>query len=179
MDAYLVNIRKTRERLISICGKLGIFLFICFTIYCLSVASILALTLVPPPGFSRLGPLDPFALVPFICSNGAVGFAIFLLAVMFKGIGKDASPFSRRRVQQIQLLGILFLLVVATSAFVTPGIEIGVTDGVSAFSFYGNHAAADSINFDISSLIAAIVCFALSLIFKYGALLQQETDDLM
>lgn len=179
MDKRLNNLKHSRERITCASRKLGVFFGFLFLAFLLINIAILSYALFPPPGFSRFADFSFIAIIPFLCENAAIAFVIFLMSKMFLEIGRGDSPFNALRVRQLQVLGVLFLGAVLAGLFIAPGTEMGAYDGSSVMSFYSSQAPPNSVNIDFGNLGAAVICFALSLIFKYGALLQQETDDLM
>ena len=123
------------------------------------------------------GTISVFAL--FVCNSAALAFALFLICRIFTGMGRGESPFNKTRVRQLQILGLLFILAAISNIFIAPGAEVGVQSGDFVMSFYSSQPANGAPDLDINSWLIAIVCFMLSMIFKYGTLLPQETDDLM
>lgn len=51
----------------------------------------------------------------------------------------------------------------------------GDTEAVFSYPDYGD----DSIYIDTRGILETIACFVLAVIFRYGALLQKESDDLV
>ncbi len=179
MDKHLSSIRRTRARLISTCKILSIFFFICLLLYCIAIAAIFIYIVAPPAGFSYIGPPSLLDLSPLILSTVAGGFTIFLLWRLFREIGGGGSPFTMMRVRQIQALGTLFLIAAMCNLLITPNGDVGVISGDAHMLLNSDPSASDSATVDVTSFMTAIVCFALSLVFKYGAALECEADDLV
>ena len=180
MDRHLIAIRKTRARLESICKTLGIVSLIVFILYCVAVAAIILCMAFPPSGFSRIGPLSPLDLVPFVANTAATGLAIFVFWRLFAEIGRGSSPFNPLRIRQTQVLGMLFLLSAVANFFAFPSVDVGVSNGEAHMLLNSTaQPPSDDLNIDLSSIAASIICFALSLIFKYGSTLECEADDLV
>lgn len=179
MDARLAGIKRGRSRLTAISRKLGIVFLICFIVYCLAIAAISFFILLPPEGFFRIGNGTISIFFLFVLSNAASAFALFLISRIFAEMGCGESPFNKTRVRQLQALGLLFIFAAISNSLIVPGAEVGVQSGDFTVSFYSGQPAGGSPDLDINSWLIAIVCFMLSMIFKYGALLQQEADDLM
>lgn len=179
MDNRLVNIQRASAKLASLSKALSILFIAFFVLYSISIAAILLYMLLLPQGFSYIEPSSPLALVPLMLDSLAKDFVLLLLGLIFRDIGKGSSPFSARRIKQIQILGALFLVIALSNSLAIPGVEIGAANGDAHMSFYDNRPSDSSIYIDFSGLLTAATCFALSLVFKYGSILQQETSDLI
>ena len=179
MDKRLRDINASKQRLVSLARRLGVAFLVVFALYCIGAIAVAIYALWPPNGFIRIGDGSLILLAPFLCGAITTGLTLYLLSRMFAEIGRGESPFTRLRVRQLQVLGALFLLTAVSNLFVIPGSEVGAQDGSLTLSFYSPQPAEGTIDVDFPSIVIAIICFALSLIFKYGALLQCETDDLV
>lgn len=183
MDRRLNQMKIEQKRITAFCRRLSWVLYIFFIAYCLTVALVAWVSAFPPASFSYVGPSDPMLFIPMICNLGAGGVAIFVIARMLQKVGKGLSPFSLSSSRQIKILAIILLIGVVSEAIIDPGARIGSesTTGSISFGFSGSSsgAAYESVHIDFTSLLVSIICFALSPIFRYGALLQSEADDLM
>ncbi len=91
---------------------------------------------------------------------------LFFLESVFKTIEKCESPFSDEVVRNLNKFA--FSLI--------PWIFVGtLRSGI--MSAFGVGSTRTSFTVDIGSLILVLVVFALAYIFKYGAVLQQESDE--
>ncbi len=124
------------------------------------------------------GELWPVAAIPILI----VGATIL---VVLQGISSDIacghSPFSIAHARKIAFLGIAFLLNALVPLIASAGnIEIDLVFGILACNpnplvlyIPGGPIV------DFGSLVAALVALALALLWRYGALLQQQSDDLV
>lgn len=178
MDQHLAEIERSRIALTSLCRKLEWVFFGVFAIYCLAYLAILFYALVPPEGLNPVGPANALELLPLALETVAGGYALLLIGLMFRSGGKGNSPFSRYFIRHLKVLGILFLACVVAGLFITPGMQFGAVNETSEMIVdYGT--AKEDLSIDTASLFASVVCFALSTIFRYGALLQDEVENLM
>ena len=125
-------------------------------------------------GFSSLLPA-----VPALLSVFSGGFILFLIKQIVRDIGKGNSPFSVKHIRQIRLLGVVFLVIMVCNLFIAPSQNVGVQNGDAQMFLYSGSNNAGSMKIDMSSFISAIVCFVLSVVFKYGSTLENETNDLI
>ena len=110
-------------------------------------------------------------------------FAIYgVILLVMRSIAKDVaqgrSPFTIAHANQIRIIAWLFLTgfvlgILISSGFVSVanagGFHIGLASDESA-----NYSV---ISIDVKSVVGAVVCFSLSSVWKYGALLQADSDD--
>lgn len=178
MDQHLAEMKRSRIALASICRKLQWVFFGVFAIYCVAYLAILFFAFMPPEGFSPVGPANALELLPLALKTVAGAYALLLIGLMFRSCGKGNSPFSRYFVRHLKILGVLFLACVVAGLFITPGTQFGaVTDTSEMIVDYGTER--EDLSIDVTILFVAIACFALSTIFRYGALLQDEVENLM
>lgn len=179
MDSRLSALTRSRRTIVSISKKLSWVFAIAFALYCIVFISIALLILFAPVGYDVLAPTCPFAWLPVFCSILSGGLALFVLTILFRCIGRGESPFTKFASTQFIVIGAVLLLGVVSEALIAPGTAIGVADGVAAMAVEYNQNPASTVHIDVKGFIVSISCFALSAIFRYGAILQCEADDLM
>lgn len=181
MDAHLSQLIKTKRNTIRIFKKLQWVFFAIFAMYCIAIAAILAYSVFQPFGYEYVGPDSVISIIPVVCNGIAGGLAIFVLGLISREIGKGSSPFSSQIATLLNVLGFLLLVSFISTLFIQPGIEIGAVNDVTATGMsveYSGHQ--DSVfNLDLKTLLSSIACFAMSAVFRYGAILQIEADDLV
>lgn len=182
MDKRFDQIEKSRKNITRFCRWLSWAFNVFFAGYCLAVAGVTFFAIFPLPGFSYVGPDSMLAFLPIVCNVFAGGLALFLVAQMLRTVGKGLSPFSLSCSRQIQVLAVMLLIGVVAGAFIAPGAQVGSVSesGAMVFDFPGaSKNDMYTMHIDLKGLFLSIICFALSPIFRYGALLQSEADDLM
>ena len=179
MDNRVLRLNKRKKLIVSICKKMQWLFFAIFAIYLIIVGIIAFYAMSLPNGFQFVGSSSLVSLIPIICNTAACGFVILILGIIFREIGKEASPFTFKIAKFIDVLAVILLVSFLSGFFIQPGSQVGaVSDSaMMAVDYDGN--PVNVINVEISSLIASIVCFAMSAVFRYGAILQIETDDLV
>ena len=96
--------------------------------------------------------------------SGVLGAAIMAAAaVMFFRIAKDGIPFTAKNVRTVRIIGILFL-VNAVIPSVTAAGFIGTANGVGGIV-------------NPSALAEGLLFLFIAHIIRYGAMLQQESDE--
>lgn len=179
MDNQLLRIQSAKSRLAVTCRRLRLLFLVVLVVFAITIGAIAAWILVPPLGFVSFGSASLLTLAPFLLGSLATCFVLFLLERVCWEIGRGESPFNTLRVHQIRLLGVLFLLIAVANFLVAPGSQIGAQDGAAKMAFYSAAPEGTAVDIDFESILVAIVCFALSLVFKYGSTLERETDDLV
>lgn len=180
MDKRFDQIEKSRKNITRFCKWLSWVCYVFFAGYCLVAVGITFFAIFPLPGFSYVGPSSVLAFLPIVCNVFAGGLAFFIVARMLQKVGKGLSPFSLSCSRQIQVLAVILLVGVVAGALVDPGTRFGSESATGSISFdFRGSNRYDSVYIDLRGLLLSIICFALSPIFRYGALLQSEADDLM
>lgn len=107
----------------------------------------------------------------FVCACGLVLLATSLMTMIFAGSLCKAfrdcqSPFEENVIKRMQYLAYSLIPWVALNSIALGVISyaIGRTDGIA-------------LDLNISTVLVVLVVFALVYVFKYGALLQQESDE--
>lgn len=179
MDKRIAEINKTKQRIETISKKLQWVFFVVFACYALIIIAISIYGIVLTSEFEFVGINSLFSAISALCNSIAYGVALLILAFMFRTVGKGNSPFNLSFVKVLIALGIIFLVAVVSGLFISPDALIGIDDEsmVMAMDYGSNYN--DIVNIDLKSLLASIVCFALAAIFRYGAVLQTEVDDLL
>lgn len=179
MDKRLNQMRATRRNMTGLCKWLGWFFTLSFVVYCLAIILVAIVIVLPPIGFDYVGPKNALSFIPIICNLTAGGIALFVVARMLRVVGRGQSPFSMSCARQIKFLAIVLIIGVVAGALITPGTQIGSMGSSNFVVFDFAESEKYDAHIDIKSLFISIICFALSPIFRYGALLQSEADDLM
>lgn len=179
MDKRLIAIRRHRDTLVNISKVLRWFFLLVFIAYLIVIAAIIAFMLLPPEGFTRVEPTDSITMLPIACNIAAGGVALLLTSFMFKKIAHGLSPFCPLVSKALAVLGAVLLIGVISDALIAPGTRIGSVSATSMMTFDYAGSDQNALKLDGKSLLASIFCFALSFIFRYGTVLQNEADDLM
>lgn len=179
MDNRLAQLVESKESLVRIFKKLQWVFFAALGAYCAVMVAIFVYSLLLPSGYEYIGPDSVISLLPIICNVIAGGLVLFVLGIISRAIGKGASPFTFRISVYINVLALFLLISFVVTLFIHPGTQVGAVgeNAVMAIEYDGN--PNEDINFDVKTLLASIVCFAMSAVFRYGAILQIEADDLV
>lgn len=179
MDKRLVEINRTKKRIEKISRKLQWVFFGIFTCYVIMLIAISILGLVLSSEFEFVGINSVFSVISASCNSIACGTALLVLALMFRTMSKGNSPFSLPFVRALIVLGFVFLVAFVSGLLISPETLIGVDNESMVMTMDYDSDSKDTVNVDLKSLLAAIICFALAAIFRYGAVLQTEVDDLL
>ena len=168
-------------------GRRMTVLFLVLTILTLAVAVFAGVLVVRMAMEAGSGDLGWYADAT---QSVSIPAALFTFAVVVSveliilGISTDmargVSPFTRKNSRRIFVLGVLFLVNAAVAMITSPGF-ISMTFGAlrlidSSASLFGGAAV---LPIDMGALFGALVSFSLSAIWRYGALLQEQTEDLV
>lgn len=118
----------------------------------------------------------------FLCAISVAVFAsvnvyiLYVIGNVFNHMRKGITPFTVHVSRQIKIVSFLLLASFFLGAFVS-ALPLG--DYTLGIVKIGLSKQGDGVvaNLSISTLVASMVGFVLSYVFKYGALLQQLSDD--
>lgn len=174
LEESLAKIKTLGSRLS--CLFLILFVVICITLSIYIVFKIfhlLATSTVP----------DFFVAIQLVSSS--LDYVIFgVMLLVMRGIAKDVakgrSPFTVAHAKRIKIIAWLFVVDFVLSAFVSPGFASVVGLGGLDFGLASDAIAGRPIvPVDARSIVGALVCFSLSAVWKYGALLQSDSDEFL
>lgn len=116
-------------------------------------------------------------------SSSLINYVIYgVMLLVMRSIAKDVAhgkpPFTIVHANQIKAIAWMFVLGFVLGVLVSPDFaeiaQIGALDFGLTSDQVGRYP---SIHIDVKSAVGAIVCFSLSSVWKYGALLQADSDD--
>ena len=179
MTKSIRKIEKALAKLEVLGSRLSCLFLVAFVFVCVFVALFLVAKVSDFAGSGEA--LDVSYLIQLTLS--LLDFAIYgVILLVMRSIAKDVaqgrSPFTIAHANQIRIIAWLFLTgfvlgILISSGFVSVanagGFHIGLASDESA-----NYSV---ISIDVKSVVGAVVCFSLSSVWKYGALLQADSDD--
>lgn len=99
-------------------------------------------------------------------STGIMTAILFVTSFIFKDISHEGTPFTKKNSNKIRTISLLLI----ANEIIMPPLRLLVL-----MIFVPAVEATSSIN--LGNIVAAAVFFCLALIFEYGRLLQQESDE--
>lgn len=120
-------------------------------------------------------------LVPSIILMFEAGIILAILRGISSDIARGKSPFSLNHTRKIKSLGFLFFIGFLLSPLFIRG-SIDVTIGSIGFECIPSSmliVLPGDAAFDVGSLLCCFFCCAVSLFWQYGALLQEQSNDLV
>lgn len=99
-------------------------------------------------------------------SGGIMTVILFVTSSIFKDISREGTPFTKKNSNKIRTISLLLI----ANEIIIPPLRLLVL-----MIFVPAVEATSSINLGI--IVATAVFFCLALIFEYGCLLQQESDE--
>lgn len=115
-------------------------------------------------------------LIAKLFSDMIVLAAFLVVSGVFRDIARGDSPFTLKQANRLKILGFLLIadviIALVSSVFPVALVQVGIfTVGAPEVD------SGVNVYLKMSSIIQAIIAFAFAEIFKYGALLQQLSDD--
>jgi len=176
-DDDLEILRVSIARMKSLCGVIRVVCLVCLIIFaafwilfsCLEINQFLE------ESSSGVSVGDLMYLLLF----GILVITLFVVTLkIFSDIKAGETPFSLKQVKRLRIVGTAFLafalldLLISSVYFFGPEI-IGQYSGV----ILNSGIDSSFIHVNLAAVIAALACYGLSVIFKYGILLQELSDD--
>lgn len=116
-----------------------------------------------------------------LCMAFLVGVSLVVLCGISRNISRGISPFTETHARLIRVLALAFAVNAAVSligAYESVNLTIGgLTLCIVAHSFV--IAIGQGVTFDAGSLVGAIICLFISVIWSYASLLQEQSDELV
>lgn len=179
MDASLQKLKSTKTKLRKSCRVASIFLYAVLAFFILGIIVIAFLALGMPGDFTFTAPESQLATFAIVLETSCFVFSIFVMARLLGMVAKSGSPFSKTSSRLLIALGCLILVCVACKPFIDPSMTLGaVSENTQAVIDYESSGASTTF-VDMRGILEATACFILAVIFRYGALLQKETDNLV
>lgn len=112
--------------------------------------------------------------------HGVLVLALFWCGYrIFKDISSGASPFSVKQSNRIQAAALLFVVYAVLDLIWCPQLLSLLSIGTVDIGYQNLTSGPLVLQLDTGVLAAAAMLFCLSLIFRYGAVLQRLSDDIV
>lgn len=101
--------------------------------------------------------------------------ALFLVSAVFSSAGQDMTPFGAKQTSRLRAVSVLLLILVVLDACF-------IVDYRGSLELLGSQleiVVTTTSSLNVPALVLAAVAFCMSVIFRYGALLQEEEDALV
>lgn len=155
-----------------------LFLFL-FVGLCISLVLFVALEVFSYAMSSKIP--DPYTVFEFVSSmliNVVYAAILLVMRSVANDVARGRSPFTVAHANQIKVIAWMFVAGVVLNMFISPDfIELVHFGGFDLGLVSDRLGRYPVISLDAKSLVGAIVCFSLSSVWKYGALLQADSDD--
>lgn len=124
---------------------------------------------------------DPYVVFQFVSSmliSSVYAVMLLVMRSIAKDVARGRSPFTIVHAKQIKFMAWMFVVGFVLNIFISPDfvelMHVGELNLGVASDQLGRYP---TLHLDAKSLIGAVVCFSLSSVWKYGALLQADSDD--
>lgn len=173
------RIEESLSRMQVLGSKLSVLflvLFIALSIYLTALVALEVFSFLTSSAAS-----DPYALFQFAASiliSAVYGVMLLVMRSIAKDVARGRSPFTFAHAKHIKIIAWMFVVGFILNIFISPDfvelLHVGELNLGVASDQLGRYP---TIHLDAKSLVGAIVCFSLSSVWKYGALLQADSDD--
>lgn len=112
---------------------------------------------------------------------GVMVCVLFIVTLrIFSDIVAGETPFSHKQVKRLRYLGAAFLVFAAIELILSTSFYFDTQLLGQTLSVVGESASeipSEFIRIDLTAILAALASYGLALIFKYGILLQEYSDE--
>lgn len=107
--------------------------------------------------------------------NSVIIVSLLLVSIVFSSASRNMTPFGIKQTARLRVISLLlFVLVALDACFV-----VDYHGDIEVFGSQIEIIIATTSSLNIPALVLAAVAFCMSVIFRYGALLQEEEDALV
>lgn len=179
MTKSMRKIEESLAKMQTLGSRLSVLFLVLFVLLCAYLVALVALEIFNYAASSAIP--DPYVAFQF-ASSVVIGATYSAMLFVMRGVAKDVargrSPFTFEHAKRIKIVAWMFVVGVVLNIFISPDfvemMRIGSVDLGVVSDQVGRYP---SIHIDVKSAVGAIVCFSLSSVWKYGALLQADSDD--
>lgn len=175
---------KSLSRVSKICKILSLLCKLAFFILALWCIAVLALMCFSLSQTNFNGEILPLALaVPFLFILYSLNACLipFIFGKMLSDISEDRTPFTLRNANRLLFLALILLMYAIFEALLasvdSQFVLIAGNDSIEVGNFIRDFASNSGTTLNLFPLLMSAMFFALSYVFKYGVLLQQESDE--
>jgi len=177
MNSDELVLRESIERVKKICKAIRVVCIVC--LICFTIGWIIFTWLLVFKYLAGGSEQVELSEIAYLVLFGLLTISLLIVALrIFSDIVAGESPFILKQVKRFNWVGILFLFYTALEALLSVSFSYSLFGEGDFYGIVGGSNVATSfIKVNALTFIAAIVCFGLAVIFKYGVLLQQISDD--
>lgn len=172
IEESLIKMRQLGKRL-----RLLFSILLALVCLCLAAVAAVALSMVADGSISDPSNTVSIVVPPLylvICGAGAM-----VLRGISCDMAKGESPFTAAHARRIGALGWMLLAVAAIELIASPGFVSIVLGPLSLISSPHEMFEELTVPLDMGAVLGAIACFSIAAIWRYGALLQTQAEDLV
>lgn len=173
------SIEKQRAKIVRLCKAFSTLLFIIALsttgMLITALAFFLLACIVPAASVSIEG--DAIALLPTVLSCCSLVLLVWVLWTIVRTMVKTGSPFSAVSEHGMAILSILYCLL--AGVYVIPSESVSILIKISGITAGFVSDVSGNGRISVTTIGAAIIFAVLTVVFKYGALLQRVSDDVV
>lgn len=140
---------------------------------------VVALSLLCSIGLINAGlRVNPFDLILLSAYGLVIVGLVYVIACMFSDVAQGDSPFTLIQVKRFRIIAVLLLVYVVLDALMSTGTVAQIHIGEFELGYdVVEGATSSTLSVNVGALLGSVFFGALSLIFEYGVLLQELSDE--
>lgn len=173
------QIEESLNRMQQLGKRLRLLFSILFALICICTAVVTAMVFTMISDGSVNDPSHTVSVVVPLAYLIICGVGAMTLRGVSSDMAKGESPFTPAHARRISALGWMLVAVTVIELVASPGF---VSIAIGPLSLINSpHVMFEelTIPLDMGAILGAVTCFSLSAIWRYGALLQAQAEDLV
>lgn len=142
-------------------------------------AIVLGITVAGLLGGRALDPSHTVTAVTGVLYLAICGVGAFIMRGISADMARGASPFTVSHAHGICVLGWAFVAVALIELAFSPGFIAVAAGPVTLISAPQAMVEPATLPIDMGAVLGAVACFSVAAIWRYGALLQEQAEDLV
>lgn len=171
-----VFVKEEMSKMARASKKVRVAINVLLCAYLIMVIAVCLMSMQTQGGASIVAPSGILGILSRVLAVVVVIILLVILSGAFKDVSELQSPFNVKQARRIRVMGIILVInvvVEAVSSIYSPVVS-ELADVAAGFV---SSPVTTNLHIDVMSLVAAIVCFCLSYLFRYGVLLQWLQDE--
>ena len=169
-----LNRIKRISKIVQILLKVAL---ICFTLFLAFLLAAIMFSLLLPASLPEDITVNVSSLLFLVVFGAVTWLLIKIILDIFGDVVNGKSPFTMQQVKRFRLVAALFLVSAIIEAVTSIGVMPIIFAGSMGINYVTSPSLASSMTINAGNLFCAMIFWALSLVFKYGVLLQRFSDE--
>lgn len=171
---FALNRIKNVSKIVQVLIRIAL---VCFTLFLGFLLAAILISIFLPSALPGDVTVNVSSLLFLVVFGSVTWFLIKIILDIFGDVVSGKSPFAMQQVKRFRLVAALFLASAIIEAITSIGVIPIISAGSMGISYVTSASLSSSMSINAGNLFCAMIFWALSLVFKYGILLQRFSDE--